>query len=72
MEGKARGISRGVRLYFTVYPDLSHNTEILNYISSIVLAGRAILEELILRSALAAGDIFSSILPPPLRVYWKI
>ena len=33
-EGKARGNSRGLRLYLTVYPFLSHNTDILNsYIS---------------------------------------
>ena len=32
-------ISRGLRLYFIVYPDLSHNTDILNYNSSIVLPG---------------------------------
>ena len=62
LEGEAQGISRGLRLYFTAYPDLSHNTDILNYNSSIVLPGRAILEELILRIALAAGAIFSSIL----------
>ena len=30
-EGEARGISWGLRLYFTVYPDLSHNTDILNF-----------------------------------------
>ena len=44
-------------IYFTVYPDLSHNTDLLN--SSIVFPGRAILEELILRIRLAAkGYIF--------------
>ena len=58
-EGEAKGISWGLRLYFTLYPDLSHNTDILNYDSSIVLPGRAILEDLILRIALAAGAIFS-------------
>ena len=47
------------KLYFTVYPDLSHNKDILNYNSSIVLPGRAISEELILRNALAAGALFS-------------
>ena len=31
-EGGARGISRGLRRYFIVYPDLSHNTVILNYL----------------------------------------
>ena len=30
-EGGARWISRGLRLYFTVYPNLSHNTDILNF-----------------------------------------
>jgi len=29
-EGGARGISRGLRQYLVVYPDLSHNTVILN------------------------------------------
>ena len=28
-EGGAQGISQGLRLYFTVYADLSHNTDIL-------------------------------------------
>ena len=60
-------------LYFALYPDSSHNTDILYYNSSIVLPERAILEELILRIALAlqdwqtgrlaGGAIFSSILP---------
>ena len=31
LEGGAKGISRGLVLYFTVYPDLSHNTDILNF-----------------------------------------
>ena len=31
----ARGIYQGLRLYFIVYPDSSHNTEILNYNSII-------------------------------------
>ena len=67
-EGEAKGICRGLRLYFTVYPDLSHYIDILNYNSSIVLPGRAIFEELILPIALAAGAIFSSILPV---LYWE-
>ena len=50
-------------------PDLSHNTDILNYYSSIVLPGRAILEDLILCNALADGAIFSSILQALLGVY---
>ena len=69
-EGEARWTSRGFRLYFTVYPDSSHNTEILNYNSSFVLPERAILKELILRITLAAGAIFFSILPALLVVYW--
>ena len=68
-EGEAQGIFRLLRLYFTLYPDSSHATDILNYNSSIVFPGRAILEELILRIALAAGALFSSILPPLLGVY---
>ena len=31
LEDGVRGISRGLRLYFTVYPDFSHNTDILNF-----------------------------------------
>ena len=31
LEGGAQGISQMLRLYFTVYPDLSHNTAILNF-----------------------------------------
>ena len=30
-EGGAQGISRGLRLYFTVYPYLNHNTDIINF-----------------------------------------
>ena len=55
-EGKARGISRGPRLYFIVFPDLSHNTNIFNYKSSIDLPGRSILEELIIFIAVTAGQ----------------
>ena len=36
------------------------------------LPGRGMLEELILHIAMAAGAIFSSILPALLGVYWKI
>ena len=36
-EGEARGISRGLRLYFIAFPDSSHNTDILNNKSSIDL-----------------------------------
>ena len=71
-ERKARGISLGLRLLFTVFLDLSNNTDILNYNSRIVIPGRAILEKLILRIAMAAGAIFSSIFPALLGVYWKI
>ena len=49
----------------------SHNTDILNYNTSIVLPGRARLEELILRIALAAAAIFSSTLPALLGMYCK-
>ena len=35
----AYGISRGLRLYFIAYPDSSHNTDILNYNSTIDLPG---------------------------------
>ena len=38
-EGKAKGISGGLRLYFIVYPDSSHNIDNLNYNSSINLPG---------------------------------
>ena len=31
--GGPRGKSRGLMLYFTVYPDLSHNTDILIYLT---------------------------------------
>ena len=67
----AQGISRGLMLYFTVYPDLTHNTDINNN-SSIVLPGREILEELIFRIATAAGAKFFSLLPALLGAYWKI
>ena len=30
-EGRALGISRGLRLYITVCPDLSHDTDIINF-----------------------------------------
>ena len=46
-QGQAQRISRGLRLYFIVYPDSSHNIEILNYNSSNDLPGRSKLEELI-------------------------
>ena len=59
----------GLRLYFTLYPDSSHNTVILNYNSSITLPGRAILKELILHIALASGALFSSIFLALLGVY---
>ena len=29
--GRTQGISQGLRLYFTVYPELNHNTDILNF-----------------------------------------
>ena len=61
-KGKAQGISLGIRLYFIVFPDSSHITDILNYKSSINLPGISILEELILRIALIAGK-YGKILP---------
>ena len=54
-----------------MYPDSSQNTDILSYNSIIVLPVRAILEELILCIALAAGAISLSILQPLLGVYWQ-
>ena len=66
------GISQGLRLYFTVYPNMSHRTDILNYNYSIVLPGRVILKELIIRIALSAGAIFSSTLPVELDLYGRI
>ena len=58
---KSRGQSpmdfQGLRLYFTIYRNSSHNTDVLNYHSSIVLSWIAILEELILHIALTAGAI---------------
>ena len=62
----ARGISRGLRLYFIVYPDSIHNTDILNYKSSIDIPGRSILEELILCIASTTGQ-YGKILPRKLR-----
>ena len=53
-----------LRLYFTVIPNLSRNMDIINKkkkTSSIVLPGRAMLEELIFSIGLAAGAIFSCI-----------
>ena len=61
-EGEARVISRGLWLYFIVLPDSSHNTDILNYKSSIELSGRSILEELIIRIAPTAGQ-YGKIIP---------
>ena len=55
-------ISLGLRLYFIVFPDLRHNTDILNYKSRNDLPGKSILEELILRIALTAGQ-YGKILP---------
>ena len=54
-KGKACGISWGLGLYFIEFPDLSHNTDILNYISSIALPGSSIWEELNLCIAPTAG-----------------
>ena len=51
-----------LRLYFIVYRDSSHITDILNYKSSIDLPGKSILEKLILRIAFTAGQ-YGKILP---------
>ena len=56
----AQGISWGLRLNFTVHPNLTF-TIYKSYTFSIVLPLRAILEELILHMGLAAGAIFSCI-----------
>ena len=45
---KLEGFSKGLRQYFIVYPDSSHNTDILNCQSGIYLPGRSILVQLIL------------------------
>ena len=45
----------GLRLHFIVYPDSSHNADILNFNSSIDIPRRSILEELILKIALSSG-----------------
>ena len=58
----AQGKSCGLRLYFIVFFDSSHNTDILNFKSSIGPPGRSILVELILRIASAAGQ-YGKILP---------
>ena len=55
-------ISRGLRVYFIVVPNSSHNTDVLNYNSSIDLPGRSILEELILCNAPTSGQ-YGKILP---------
>ena len=34
-DGAARGQSQGLRLYFTVYPDLSPNTDIIPFLTMI-------------------------------------
>ena len=54
------------------HPILNHNTDILNWNSSIVLPWREILDEMILRVVLVAWAVFSSILQALLWVYWKI
>ena len=63
-QGKSRGQSQRdfprLRLYFITFPDSRHNTDILNYKSSMALPGRSILEELTLHIASTAGQ------------YWKI
>ena len=44
------------QFYFIVFPNFSHNLDILNYNSSIDLPGRSILEELFLHVAPTAGQ----------------
>ena len=44
-------INIAYRLYFIIFPDSSHNTDILSYKLSIDIPGRSILEELILHIA---------------------
>ena len=60
---KSEGFPEGSGYFFTIHPDLRHNTDILNYNFSTVLSGRAILEDLILHIAPAAGAIFYSKFP---------
>ena len=31
VEGRARGIFQGLRLFFAVYSDSSHNTDLINF-----------------------------------------
>ena len=50
------------RLYFLVFPDSCHNTDILNYNSSISLPERSMLEELILCKTPTAGQ-YRKLLP---------
>ena len=61
------GISPGLKLYLSMYPNLSRTTDIFflskSYTPSVVLPGRAILEKLILCIGLAALAIFSRICP---------
>ena len=55
-------ISQGRRLYFIVYPwKYRYSHLITKYNTCIILLGRKILEEFILRITLAAGVIFSHI-----------
>ena len=54
--------SRVLRLYFIILSNMSHNTDILNYNSSIDLPWRSILEELILRIAQTAWQ-YDKIIP---------
>ena len=64
--GKSQGRSPRnfsmLMLHFIVYPNSSHNTDILNCNSSIKLPGRSILEELIPRIAPTTGQ-YGQILP---------
>ena len=65
------GYTMKYSLYFVVFPDSSHNTNILNYISSIDLPERSILKDLNLRIASTAGQ-YGKILPSRLSNTWEV
>ena len=54
--GKPEEFPEGSGYIFIIFPHFSHNTEIVNYKSSIDFPGRSVMEELILRIALTAGQ----------------
>ena len=59
---KQKGSPEGSGYIFFVYPDLNHNTDMLNYSSCITLPGISIVGELILCIALSTGQ-YGKILP---------